>query len=167
MLVPGQPFSEELVKIAELKGRIGHCAQGHDGDRDFAALLVASPDHRDFDDRRVAGEDVLDLGAVDVLAAGDDHVFLAVDNPDVSLVVLTHQVARMEPATGKRFGGGLRVVPIPVHQIWRAIDDPTDMTDRYVIHVVVDDSSADGRYHLPDGPEFAKGVVAQQHARHR
>jgi hypothetical protein len=66
----------------------------------------------------------------------------------------------------ERFGGGLRVVPIAVHQSWRAVDDLADLADGYVIHLVVDDSSADGRDHLPDGPEFAKGVVAQQHARH-
>ena len=64
----------------------------------------------------MGGQDVLHLGAVDVLAAGDDHVLLAVDDPDVALVVLTNQVTGVEPAAGERLGGGLRVVPVARHQ---------------------------------------------------
>jgi len=48
-----------------------------------------------------AGQDVLDLGAVDVLPAGDDHVFLAVDDVQETLVVGAYQVAGVEPAPGE------------------------------------------------------------------
>jgi hypothetical protein len=46
--------------------------------------------------RRMVGEHVLDFGAVDVFAAGDDHVLDPVDDVDEALVVdpdkVTHTV---------------------------------------------------------------------------
>jgi len=41
---------------------------------------VPGADHRDVGDRRMTGQDVLDLGAVDVLPTRDDHIRLAVDD---------------------------------------------------------------------------------------
>src|SRR5207237_795058 len=80
------------------------------------------------------------LGAVDVLAAGDDHVLLAVDDPDIALVVLADQVAGVEPTAFERLGGGLRVVPVAGHQRRRPVDDLADLADGYIGHVLVDDS---------------------------
>jgi hypothetical protein len=75
-----------------------------------APLLVPGADHGDVRDRRVSGQHVLDLGAVDVLPARDDHVLLAVDDVQEAFVVGADQVAGVEPAAGERVLGGGRIV---------------------------------------------------------
>ena len=53
---------------------------------------------------------LLDVARVDVDAAGDDEVLLAVDDADVALVVDDHDVAAGEEAVvGGARGGGLVV----------------------------------------------------------
>ena len=58
-------------------------------------------------DRRMAGERVLDLGRVDVLAAGDDHVLHPVDEEEVPVVVEVAGVARVVPAVAEGVLGRL------------------------------------------------------------
>ena len=70
----------------------------HDRDDAFAPLRVLTADHGGVEHRRVAEENLLDLDRVDVLAAGDDHVLLAVDEGDEALGVHAPEVARVEPA---------------------------------------------------------------------
>src|SRR5437763_924006 len=53
----------------------------------LAPLLVRHPDHRDLGHRGVAEHRVLDLDRRDVLAAGDDHVLLAVADRQVAALV--------------------------------------------------------------------------------
>ena len=57
--------------------------------------------------RRVRVEDVLDLARVDVVAAADDQVLLAVDDEEEAVLVDVAEVAGVEPAVGDRLGGGL------------------------------------------------------------
>jgi hypothetical protein len=49
-------------------------------------------------------EDLLDLARVDVVAAADDHVLLAVDDEEVAVLVDAGHVARVEPAVLDRLG---------------------------------------------------------------
>src|SRR5262244_885900 len=50
-------------------------------------------DDRDVLDAGIAAEDVLDLARVNVLAAADDHVALAVDQVDETMLVAARHVA--------------------------------------------------------------------------
>ena len=43
-------------------------------------------------------EHVLDLHRVDILAAGDEHILLAVVDVEIPLIVIFNDVARVEPA---------------------------------------------------------------------
>ena len=52
-------------------------------------------------------EDVLDLDAVDVLAAADQHVLGAVDDEAEALLVEPREVAGLDPAVDEGLGGGL------------------------------------------------------------
>ena len=63
-------------------------------------------------DARVRGEHVLDLERVDVLAARDDHVVDATDDPEVAVVVEPARVARVVPAVADRLRVGVRTVPV-------------------------------------------------------
>ena len=62
-------------------------------------------DHGALVDGRVLVEDLLDLARVDVVAAPDDQVFLAVDDEVVAVGVDPRQVAGAEPAVADRLGG--------------------------------------------------------------
>ena len=74
-------------------------APGHDhGVHLFAPALARDADDRALGDGRMLGEGVLDLGRIDVLAAGDDHVLDPVDDEDESVFVHVAAVAGMHPA---------------------------------------------------------------------
>ena len=77
-LVAGEPPGAPVAQLldGQRRGRV----QRGDRDRGLAPAFVRDADHGQLGHGRVHGERVLDLGAVDVLAAGDDHVLLAVDD---------------------------------------------------------------------------------------
>ena len=78
----------------------------------LAPLLAGDADHRDLGDRRVGEQHVLDLDRGDVLAAGDDHVLLAVADRQVAVVADHAAVAGVEPAVGQRPRALLGLLPV-------------------------------------------------------
>ena len=121
-------------------------------------------DHGQLGHGRVRRQGVLDLGAVDVLAAGDDHVLLAVDHVQEALLVRADQVTGMEPAAAERLGRGLGVLPVPGHGRRAAVDDLADLAGRDVLHVVVDDPGRHDAHRLADRADLAERVRAGQRA---
>ena len=69
-------------------------------------------------------QDVLHLGAVHVLAAGDDHVLRPVDEVDVALVVHVAEVAGAVPPVDERGGRLLGLVPVADHDVGAADERP-------------------------------------------
>lgn len=65
---------------------------------DFALLFVSGAGNGDHCDRRVHGNDLLKLSRIDVVASGNDHVFLAVDDEDETVLVSTCNIAGRKPA---------------------------------------------------------------------
>ena len=90
--------------------------QHHHGPHRLAPVRIGHADHRDFAHRRVLRHRLLDFAAVDVLAARDDHVLLAVDEVQVALVVDVADVAGVHPAVAQRLRGRIRVVPVAEHR---------------------------------------------------
>ena len=80
----------------------GAGAQLDDGEHGLAHVGVGDADHRDVGDRGMGGEHALDLGGVDVGAAGDDQVGAAVGDEEVAVVVELAEVAGGEDAVAKR-----------------------------------------------------------------
>ena len=72
---------------------------------------------------RVLHQRLLDLGGVDVEAAGDDHVLGPVDDEEEAVVVEVADVAGVVPAVRRRLGGGLRVLVVAGHHQRAAHDD--------------------------------------------
>ena len=64
----------------------------------LAQVVVLDADHGDLGDGLVLVERLLDLARVDVVAAADDQVLLAVDDEEVAVLVLLGHVAGEEPA---------------------------------------------------------------------
>src|SRR5437660_566882 len=81
-------------------------------DGDLAPTLVGPTDDGHLEHGVVLVEHPFDLGAGDVLAAGDDHVLQAVDNEQVAVLVTHADVAGVEPAAGERLLGRRRVAPV-------------------------------------------------------
>src|SRR6185437_12018320 len=65
----------------------GALAGDDHGEDSFAPLRIGDADHRHFQDRGVLVEGILDFGRVHVFAAGNDHVFGAVDDVDEVFIV--------------------------------------------------------------------------------
>ncbi len=70
---------------------------------------------------------LLDLPGIDVLAAGDDHVLLAIDHEHEILVVEVAEVAGMHPAIAQGRHRRRGIVPIAVHQARTAHQDLADL----------------------------------------
>ena len=75
-------------------------------------MRVGDADHRDLLHRGVGADDLLHLAGRDVLAPGDDHVHLPVDDGEVPVGVEPAQVAGVEPPAGEGLVGGGGVAPV-------------------------------------------------------
>src|SRR5215469_15484942 len=96
------------------------------------------PDYRCFDQVGVAQQHLLDLAWVDVAAATDNHVLRAVAQRQQSVLVHAPDIAGMEPAAAQRFGIGLRVPPVAIHDAVAASDDLTDLAPGHLAVILVD-----------------------------
>src|SRR4029078_1140648 len=116
VLVGGDLVAGERAQF--LRGRAGVRLQRH-GRADFLAeVVVGYPDHGHLAHRRVLVQDFLDLAWVDVVAAPDDHVLLAVDNVEVAVLVDLGQVSAAAPDVGDRLGGGFWFLQRAPHHAW-------------------------------------------------
>src|SRR5262245_7368842 len=82
------------------------------GDGYLAPALVWTADDSGLEDHGATAEDVLDLGGIDVLAAGDHHVFHPVVDVVEPLGIAMADVARAEPAVRERGCRRRRIVPV-------------------------------------------------------
>ena len=86
-----------------------------DGGGDFAEPFVRQADDGDVFDMVVLAEEVLDLDGIEVLAARDDDILLAVDKIDESVLRLLRHVACEEPSVLQDFARGLFILVIAFH----------------------------------------------------
>src|SRR6516225_6571530 len=96
---------DQPLRLAELSvgpfldrvlGWIGAIPSHAEGHRRLAPLLARNADHGDIDHVRVLEQQHLDVGGIDVEAAGNDHVLLAVEQDDEAVLVDPAHVARLE-----------------------------------------------------------------------
>ena len=85
-------------------------------------------------------QDVLDLGRIDVLAAGDQHVLGAVDDRDEAVGVDRGDVAGVQPAVDDRLGGRLGPVPVAEHHVGPRHQDLAVLARIAVGAVLADDA---------------------------
>ena len=136
---------------------------------DLAPLLGRDPEHRDVIDLGVLLQRRLDLGGVDVHAAGDDHVGLAVADVQVALVVPVGDVAdRVVVAAAVRLVAGV----VLVVGVERALG-PHEYLAGVVgagagdlVAVDVEQRDLDAGSRLAAGPRLAHLVRGQQHGVH-
>src|SRR4029078_309536 len=99
---------------------------------DFAPLLTGNANDGGLGHGGELMQHALDLGRIDVLAAGNVHVLPAVDDVIETFLVDPRGVAGVQPAVGE--GGGVGVGPVPVtgRDIWAANPEFAELTDRSV-----------------------------------
>ena len=110
----------------------------HIGDRHLLPFRIGAADHGAFGDVRMRDQHALDLGRIDVLAAGNDHVLLAVVDEEMPVGVARADVAGMIPAVAQRLGGRRRVAPVFEEHVRPAHHDFARDAGRDLVAVVVD-----------------------------
>src|SRR5712691_6985484 len=150
VLVSGQALLDEFDDVL--------CAGlGAGLERDDRFHLLAKPLVGDTDDGRLGHggmcvDDLLDLTRVDVEAASDDHLLLAIDDEEEAVLVDIAQVAGVEPAAFEGFDVGLGLVPVTLHDIVATNHDLTDvvLARGELLVVDVEDPDLDPEYRLAD-----------------
>ena len=92
---------------------------------------------------------VLDLARVDVVAAADQHVVLAVEDVDEAVLVHAPDVAGMQPAVAEGLGRRLGAVPVIGHELGAATDDLAALAHRHRLVVFVENRHVHGRVGAP------------------
>src|SRR5262245_16041918 len=101
-----------------------HAIPDHDKSHHLLApVLMGKADDGGLIDRRMSQQNLLHLPRENVLAAGDDHVVLAIDQIEIALIVEPAEVAGGEPLAPHRFFHYPGQVEIAgEHQVRRAVE---------------------------------------------
>src|SRR5690606_33499147 len=91
-------------------------------------------------DLRVTAKNKLDLRRIDVLAAGNDHVLLAVDQIEIAVLVHGAEVAAAHPAVSQCVARSLRHVGVAGHGGGSVDGDLANRLWWKRIHIVIDDT---------------------------
>ena len=166
-LVAGQVLARERRDLlaGQRRSRRPHDRRVHD----LAPLLRRDPEHRDVIDLGMLLQRRLDLGGVDVHAAGDDHVGLTVADVQVALVVPVRDVAdRMEVAAAVRLVAGV-VLVVGVERGLGSHENLAGMVRSGtgdLVAVVVEQHDLDAGSRLAAGSWLAHLVLGHQHGVH-
>src|ERR1700686_5247905 len=99
----------------------------------LAPFVVRKSDNRDVLDQWMRAHQSLDLRRINVLAAGNDHVALAVRQMNAALRITSGHVADRAIVAAKRLFGFLRYPPIAVGGVSIAGEQPAGFTVRYLV----------------------------------
>ncbi len=116
----------------------------------------------------MARHHLLDLVGIDVEAGDEDHVLLAVDDLDETVLVHEAHVARLEEAVGGEDIGGLfGPVPVAGHHLGTANADLADLVEPKILAILVADGDFGRRDRQADraGERIAVEAVRRRHRR--
>ncbi len=75
---------------------------------------------------------LFDIPGINVEAAGDDHIFLAINDVEIAVFVHFCDIAGVQPPVGEGFRGGVGAVPITLHDLGALDQEFTGFTHRNV-----------------------------------
>ena len=133
------------AELDELPFRRRHVwLQGDERFGTLTPLLVGDGDHGALQHSGMLGHRLLHFDGRDVLATGNDHIFLAVAQLDVAIGMPDRDIAGMEPATRERGSGSLRVVVVALHHVIAVHNDLAHRLTvaRHIVHMLIHDASA-------------------------
>src|ERR1043166_2771183 len=79
----------------------------------------------------------VDFARVNVFAAANDHVALAIDNKEEAIFVAIANVAGMKPAIAKRDGSCFGIAVIAFQNVFTAQDDLAEFSSLHLVVVIV------------------------------
>src|SRR6201987_36367 len=137
-LIAGEPLATPVEDFGAV-GRLALADDDH-GLYRLAPMGVRYAEHTRFLNGRMSAEDGLDLCGIDILAAGLDQVFLAVDESERAVLLTLQQVADMEPTALEHLSVGRIVIEIAGHNARAPHHAFAWLADRHLVHVFVDDA---------------------------
>ncbi|RMV68156.1 hypothetical protein ALP06_05360 [Pseudomonas coronafaciens pv. atropurpurea] len=140
---------------------------GDDKDLDaFTRLLVRHANGRALQHAGKCGEYVFQFVGVHVEAGDQDHVLLAVDNPDIAIRLNDRDVAGLEPAiAADHFIGSILTLPVAFHDL-RAFDAQfARLAKRQLVAGIIDDLAQRRRHRNADSAHL--DVLRRIDRRHR
>ena len=135
--VAGELLQAESLDLDGTGG--GARAEDEVGDGHLLPSGVGAADHRRLCHGRMGVQHALHLGWIDVLAAGDDQVLLAVVDEEMPVGVARAEIFAVIPALAERFGRRRRVAPIFDKHVGAAHHHLAGGADRHLAPGVVDD----------------------------
>ena len=131
--------------------------------------MIGHADHRRPQHRGVQVELVLDLDAIDVLTAPNNHVLLAVEQPEIAFFVDLGPVARQhEAVTPKHLGGLAGLVPVTCIGLLAAVSHFADRVGLgELAAVLVEDRDVGVGRGEPAAGDLADRVLGRQCKTHR
>src|SRR5207249_3990676 len=115
ILVGGESLAAETDQVVPRDGSLEALLEGDERLDGLSAIRIRDAHDRRFPDARVLVQHVLDLSRPDLVARGDDQVFLSIDQVKPAARVPLAHVTRVKPAVANRVGGLLRLAPVAGH----------------------------------------------------
>src|ERR1700722_10320738 len=100
-----------------------------------------------------------DFAAIDILPAGDDHVFPAVEDEEIAVRVAIANVARSKHSVSERGLGFLGIVPVTVHDIGAAHHQLATLSRSELLPLLVRDTQVDAGTRPTTGREPVLGML--------
>ena len=153
------------MQVFQRKG-LGTGAQFDEGLGRLAAIGVGDADHDHFLHRGMLVDRLLDHLRIDVEAAGDDHVLLAVDQIEIAVLVHVADVAGEKPVADESLGGFLRPVPVALGDVRPLDADFADFARRQHLRRIVqrDHVHLDAGQHQPDRARLVRSLLGMRGA---
>ena len=142
----------------------GALAQDNHRVNPFTPFVVRQTDYRYVMNRRVAADHHLDLGRVNVLAASDDHVALAVDEMNEAVGVAARHVADRAIVAAERLACLFRQLPIAVENVGIAGVELADFAVRNFVAIRIEKLDRSRTYAFAsDRAELVELLVRMKH----
>jgi hypothetical protein len=139
------PAKSDQFAGSHFRSRHDHCVNG------LAPLVVRNAENSGFENGNVLVQDFLDLGAIDVFTAGDDHVPGPVDQEHITLLIHVAHVTGAVPAVFQNFRGLFGLVPVTLHDVRATRHEFAYLTNRHIPAFLADDTDIDTDQRLSAG----------------
>src|SRR5262249_18503234 len=98
---------------------------------------IRNSNHRDISHGRMTRQSLFHFPAVNILTAGNAHVFLPVDQIQITQLVKHTDVTGVIPTVANGFNGGVSVIPIGIEHRRRSDNHLARCPDRHSVTLII------------------------------
>jgi len=137
--------------------------QDHKCNNIFAQLRMGFGHHRALFNGRMFIQNALHFDRIDVISTSNNHVFGAVREIEIALLIIVTHITGMQPSMAQGFCRGFRVLVVLFHNIWSPQDDFTHLAGLHVLVIRVDNPHfLVRRTGVSDGAELGQRISGIQ-----